>query len=81
MYKTNPISIKSLLGKTQLNQKARIKTFDEFGKNLNFIEFFIIKFHDYYDGLIGNDLLIPLEAVINYKNKSIQFGDITLALF
>lgn len=35
----------------------------------NDVTFFIYKFHDYFDGLIGSDLLDKWEATIDYKNK------------
>lgn len=42
--------------------------FKEF-KNENDTKFFVYKFHDYFDGLIGLDLLTQWEATIDLKNN------------
>ncbi|XP_049306295.1 retrovirus-related Pol polyprotein from transposon 297 isoform X2 [Bactrocera dorsalis] len=53
--------------------------FSDIGTNKP-IEFYIIKFHNFFDGLIGNDILRPLNACIDYKKNEINIGNKTLPM-
>ncbi|XP_055385906.1 metacaspase-2-like [Condylostylus longicornis] len=37
-------------------------------------EFLELKFHDKFDGLIGNNILLPFEAEISYKNRILKLN-------
>lgn len=66
--------------KINIYEKAKIPAFKEFGTELDTIEFYVTDFHEYYDGLIGNDLLRPLKARICYESDTIKIGENTLQL-
>lgn len=53
--------------------------FGDIGTNKT-LEFYIIRFHNSFDGLIGNDILRPLNACIDYRKKEITIGNKTLPM-
>lgn len=59
--------IKTVLNKHTLKEKAEFKALKEFKTNITFT-FLLFKFHDYFDGLLGIDLLSQLKANIDLKN-------------
>lgn len=81
IQKIEPITIKTLQHRITLYEKAIIPTFEEFGTNLERIEFYIIKFHEFYDGLIGNDLLRAMKAKICFKTNTIRLGENKIPLY
>lgn len=81
IQKVKPTPIKTLQHRINLEEKVRIPAFKEFSTGLDTIEFYIAKFHEYYDGLIGNDILRPLMAQICYRDNTIRLGENTLPLF
>lgn len=59
--------IKTVLSEHTLKEKAEFIGFKEFKTNIKFT-FLLFKFHDYFDGLLGIDLLSQLKANIDLKN-------------
>lgn len=53
---------------TRNNYSITLPCFSEF-QDPNDIKLFVYKFHDYFDGLIGLDLLEKWEAKIDLKDK------------
>lgn len=69
--KINPINIKTLAGVHPCNIKVTIDPFLEFDTEEK-LEFLEIKFHDKFDGLVGNNILMPLQAEISYKQRILK---------
>lgn len=53
-----------------LNSCADIPFFSEFNENSD-IKFYLFKFHDYFDGLIGFDIISKLGMQVDFKNSVI----------
>lgn len=64
----DPFEVCNVHAVTRNEYSITLKNFPEFSDPEN-VNFFIYKFHDYFDGLIGSDLLDKWEATIDYKNK------------
>lgn len=69
--KINRVNIKTLAGTRPCETKVTIEPFLEFDSKEK-LEFLELEFHDEYDGLIGNNILRPLQAEISYKEKSLK---------
>lgn len=65
-----PITITTILTKHSLDKKIKLPLFTEF-KQKGDTEFFVFKFHNYFDGLIGLDILDFLKAKIDLGNKTL----------
>lgn len=65
-----PIKISTILGSHQLDKKVSTPIFKEFQEN-GTMTFLIFKFHNYFDGLIGLDILTKLHAKIDLSNKTL----------
>ena len=64
-----------------VTKKVIVKSFYEFNlPNVNF-EFYIYKFNNNYEGLLGNDILRQHGAVINYQNNTLTINNEVLQLF
>lgn len=64
----DPIEVTNIHATTRTNYSITIPCFREV-KEQSDMTLFIYKFHDYFDGLIGLDLLEKLESNIDLKNK------------
>ena len=74
--------MKTLQHRIYTNKKAILPCFKELGNSLVVIESYILRFHDFYDDdIIGNDLLGPLGACIDYKSNTLHVDGNTLQLF
>lgn len=62
-----------MIVKTLQNNNTRIdlEPFIEFN-DTNPIQFLEIPFHNVYDGIIGNNILRPLEAEISYRSQMLK---------
>lgn len=69
--KINRVNIKTLAGTRPCETKVTIEPFLEFDSKEK-LEFLELEFHDEYDGLIGNNILRPLQVEISYKEKSLK---------
>lgn len=64
----DPFEVTNIHATTRNNYSITLPSFPEFNENDSFT-LFIYKFHEYFDGLIGYDLLEKLESSIDLKNK------------
>lgn len=78
---SNKIILKTLQHQIEVFQKVRIPLFKELGNPNEQIDFLIIKFHNFCDGLIGNDLLQRFNATIDYKNNQLIFNENAIPLY
>lgn len=76
----NPVPIKTVIGNGNCSSIATIPCFKEFGSNKE-IKFVVMKFHDDYDGIIGNDILRSFNAKIDYPNHCIEINGKELKLY
>lgn len=74
IHQIKPLVIKTLQHQVTITEKAVIPAFQEFNITNNALEFYVLKFHNHYDGLLGNDILKTYNTCINYKNNSIQIN-------
>lgn len=51
--------------------KYKIPLFEEFNAKNLYVEFLEYQFHSCFDGLIGNNILLKLNPIINYKSRSL----------
>lgn len=60
-----------------------VKCFDEFNSpnSDDTVEFLIHKFHDIYEGLIGNDILMKYMEIIDYKNRVLRINGRNIKLY
>lgn len=65
-----PITITTILNKHSLDKKIKLPLFVEF-REQGEIELFVFKFHNYFDGLLGLDILNTLKAKVDLGNKTI----------
>lgn len=64
----DPFEVCNVHAKTRCNYSITLPSFKEFNDSCD-VTFYVYKFHEFFDGLIGTDLLDKWEAVIDYKNK------------
>lgn len=64
----NPFVVTNVHTTSKNDYSITIPCFPEFNEDDN-ITLFMYKFHDYFDGLIGTDLLDKFESNVDYKNK------------
>lgn len=77
---SRPIGLRALNNTSVINEKIRIKCFREFKSPNDNLEFFVYKFHNIYDGLIGNDILMKYNTLINYTGKIITINNVEIKL-
>ncbi|CAD7002145.1 unnamed protein product [Ceratitis capitata] len=79
IHSTSPLLTKTLQHQMYLDEKGIVPIFEEFSdtEKDKTLEFHIIRFHKSFDGLIGNDIFIPLNACIDYGKKEITIGNKT----
>lgn len=65
---TSPFKIQSATGQLQINRKISAQFFKPIGNNTTF-DFFVLPGLKSFDGIIGDDTLKQLEAVIDRKNN------------
>lgn len=64
----DPFEVTNIHAKSRCNHSITLPSFNEFNDPGD-VTFFVYKFHNFFDGLIGTDLLDKWEATIDYKNK------------
>lgn len=70
------MNIKTLQHTIQVTEKVLVPSFEEFGDTPNVkIEFLVCNFHDQYNGLIGNNILRQLKAIVNLKDNVLTIND------
>lgn len=56
----------------QVNIEYSFPLFKEFNEKDYYVNFLEYKFHEQFDGIIGNNILLGLEAIIDYKNRLLR---------
>lgn len=72
VQKVSDTPIKNICGSHTINEKGKIDLFNGISKPLSF---YILKFHYFFDGLIGSETLAKLNAQIKYENETIKLMD------
>lgn len=65
----DPFEVVNVHATSRSDYSITLPCFEEFNETED-ITLFVYKFHDYFDGLIGSDLLNKWESNIDYKNKA-----------
>lgn len=68
-------------GQTQLKESAQFPTLSAFFKSDQVMNFFISDYPRGFDGIIGNNNLIPMKAKINYGDRWIELNGHRLRLY
>lgn len=66
--KSGPLTLKTLQNHVNTNTIYQVPLFSELGDDNEKFNLIECKFHDYYDGIIGNDVLKRFGAIIDYAN-------------
>ncbi|XP_055840663.1 uncharacterized protein LOC129908283 [Episyrphus balteatus] len=64
----DPVTITTVFKKYELKTQTNVKIFKEFNQD-GLLKFLIFKFHNFFDGLLGLDTLLQLNAKIDLENK------------
>lgn len=78
--RTDPLTLRTLQNQVKTTTVYKVPLFPELGdenEKMNLIE---CKFHDYYDGIIGNDILIRFKAIIDYSDNKLLINNIETPL-
>lgn len=67
----DPFEVCNVHAVTRSDYSITLPCFKEFNNNDD-VTLFVYKFHDFFDGLIGSDLLEKWEATIDYKTKTLN---------
>ena len=77
--KIQPVNISTVFKTHSLNFAVNLPCFQEFNRNID-LEFLLFKFHNYFDGLIGLDILQMLNAKIDFQNSVLETDTITIPI-
>lgn len=69
--KTGSLTLKTLQNLVKTTTTYKVPLFSELGDPNEKIDLIECKFHDFYDGIIGNDILKRFKAVINYTTDTL----------
>lgn len=72
--------IKNISGSYNVSNYTRFNPFEKFFKNLSPQKFFLFKFHNFFDGLIGFETLRSINAIIDTGSNSLKIGDTIIPL-
>lgn len=72
--KIKPVQIRTLQNTCYSNTRVKIPSFKIFQSD-KIMEFLELKFHKFYDGLIGNNILMPFKANIDYNSCSLVLNN------
>lgn len=72
IIKTRPYVITALNKGTVINEKVEVKLFKEFGDDRPQATFHLYKFHEYFDGLIGYDILSENDIQIDLNRNILK---------
>lgn len=75
----NPITITTIFDQHSLNKRITLLSFLEFNQPGE-CSFLIFKFHKYFDGLLGFDILSKLGAKVDLENKTLITKNATIPL-
>ena len=73
LIKSDPIIIKAVNKETLVENSVTVPAFKifELPKSTS-LKFHILDFHEYFDGIIGFDILVKLKAKINFINSTLE---------
>lgn len=66
------MTVKNVNGTNQISRKGKLDIFTGTSKPLMFYE---LKFHDFFNGILGSETLANLKAKIDYKNETLQLSN------
>lgn len=69
--KIPPIKMKTVFNSIFIDKEVNVKSFREFNSNEK-INFLLFKFHNYFDGLIGLDILQQLSMKLDFGNSVLE---------
>lgn len=72
--------IKNISGTHNVNQYTSFNPFIQHAKELSSQKFYLFKFHNFFDGLIGYETLRSLNAIIDTASNSLKIGCVTIPL-
>lgn len=72
--------IKNINGTHDVNEFTHFNPFAKFSKKLSSQKFFLFKFHNYFDGLIGFETLRSLNAIIDTASNSLIIRELIIPL-
>lgn len=75
------MTLKTLQNRVETTTIYRVPLFSELGDDKENFDLIECKFHDYYDGIIGNDVLKRFGAIIDYTSDSLMINDKKIPLF
>lgn len=75
IIRIKPCSIKALNTKTTINEKVITTLFKEFGEDSPCVTFYLCHFHEYFDGIIGHDILSKCGIQIDFADNVLRRGD------
>lgn len=78
---TPPEELKTLKHTVSSNIKCKFPLFPIFKEDNLYVEFLELDFHNKFDGLIGNNILVQLNATIDYKNRVIETRNSVIPFF
>lgn len=76
-----PIEIKTIDNMIKISKINRIPLFKEFNRIGETAEFIEYDFHSEFDGLIGNNILKPLNCILNYKDRKLEMEKAQIKIF
>lgn len=78
--KINPHTLRALNNETEINQRVDTTLFKIFGNDAPPVSYFLYDFHEYFDGMIGNDILSTHGFIIDLKNNLLIRGQIKVKI-
>lgn len=67
-----PVQVRNFYGTQTVSSKGKAKLL---GPDMPPIDVYELKFHDFFDGLLGTESLSQQNAIINYKDSTLSFGN------
>ena len=75
----NSIKLKTALDTHIINKQIILKGLKEFKTNEH-LQFLIFKFHNYFDGLIGSEIMKKLGVRLDFKNSILETDDVKIKI-
>ena len=76
----SPINVKTLMHCFQITEKVHIPLFSELGDKNKLVEFYVCNFSAQYDGIIGNNILVEFNAIIDLEKNILRIGPKTIPI-
>lgn len=70
-----PLQLKTLNHVVNIHEVVNIPLFEELSSSSQKVEFLVCDFHDRFDGLIGNNILMQIKAVVDYRTNHLIVGE------